>query len=107
MSFVIPAIFLAIFAYYGVTMFLGYRAATGTTWQRLLSAGKDSATKLWAKLVGIVATILGFVSSGADYLNAPQVSAAIQQYAKPQWVAGIMLAVMVITELARNRTLDK
>lgn len=100
-------VFLAVIGYYAYLMVPAYRAATGTTWQKLLAAGESSATKLWSRIVQIFAAILGVVASCADFLNAPQVADAIHQYLKPEYVAGAFVVIMAITTLARNRTLDQ
>lgn len=82
-----------------------YRATIGTVWDKLLAAGKDSATILWARFTVLIAALVNALVWLADVLNQPQVSIAIKTYLTPQLVAGIMIAIAFITELARRRTL--
>jgi hypothetical protein len=48
---------LAALGYIVVDAVISYRAAVGTVWQRLLAAGKDSATVLWARFTVCVAAV--------------------------------------------------
>lgn len=82
-----------------------YSAAEGSAWERLLAAGKGSATIAWSRFSAIVAAMAGTLSGLADWLNAPGVSEAIQSCLKPEWVALYVLGVALIAELARRRTL--
>lgn len=82
-----------------------YSAAAGSAWERLLAAGKGSATIVWSRFSAIVAALAGTLSGLADWLNAPGVGEAIQSYLKPEWVALYVLGVALIAELARRRTL--
>jgi len=114
MRLVIGLTFIAIIAIYVWQMVLSYRELAqtgGSLWQHLLAAAWGSATKLWAKSVGIVASLIGYVATMTDWLNAPQITALIKQYADPQWIVAIMAALFLlttfVTEWARGRTLDK
>lgn len=79
--------------------------STGSVWQRLLAAGKQSATILWQRIVVMLTGLIGGAAWIADLLNAPNVGTAINTYVKPQYVAILFVASAVITELARRRTL--
>lgn len=77
----------------------------GTVWERLLAAGSDSATKLWARFMVIVGAGLGLLTTAADYLGDPGLSAAIQQYLDPRYVGAAMILISLVTIWARRRTL--
>jgi len=84
-----------------------YLTETGTTWQRLLKAAQDSATILWSKFAIAVSMGVGGVVSIADTLGEPQIGAAVQKYLTPQIASGILVAAMVVSVMARKRTLGK
>jgi hypothetical protein len=85
---------------------ISYRSAVGTVWQRVLAAGKQSATILWARFTIAVAALANGLIWLADLLNAPNVANAIQQFMGPKTVAAIMVTVAFVSELARRRTLN-
>jgi hypothetical protein len=105
MNVVLNVILLVILAYFVFDAVRAYKSAAGSVWSRLLAAGKSSATIVWARFTVIVTTGVNGLVWIADLLNAPQVAAAITTYMKPSVVAGIMVAVALITEVARRRTL--
>ncbi len=83
-----------------------YLKASGTTWQRLLSAGRDSATILWSKFVIVLAGLVGNLDSVADFLGQPEAKQYIQDaLGNPKAVAAVMLAIAFVSMMARNRTL--
>jgi hypothetical protein len=83
-----------------------YRSATGTTWQRLLATGKQSATILWGKFSVVIAGLAGFLGDFADTLGAPGVKDTIQNaLAKPVYVALFVVGISLVSMLARKRTL--
>jgi hypothetical protein len=102
---VLDLILLAALLYVAVDFYRSYCAATGTVWQRLLAAGKSSATILWQRFVIAVAALSNGLVWLADVANAPAVSDAIKAALQPQYVAAFVVAVAIITELARRRTL--
>ena len=101
----IDLIVLAFLAYVIVDTVRAFVSAAGTVWQKLWAAARHSATVLWARFVLVVGAGVDALVWIADFLGSPAVAAAIQQYLSPQVVAGIMIAIAVITELARRRTL--
>jgi hypothetical protein len=105
LSHLVDVVLLAFLVYFAFEMVKDYRAAAGSAWQRILAAGKASATIAWARFTVIVAAFVNSLVWLADVVNAPMVASAIQTYLKPSVVAGIMVAVALITELARRRTL--
>ena len=105
MQFVIALAFAALLIWYAWTFTTGFAAASGPLWDRLLAAGRGSATKLWAKFVAVVGAAVGVLASSADFFGSPAVADAIRAYVTPEYVAAAFLVVSLITELARNRTL--
>ena|SRR5690349_18417867 len=98
------AAILAACAYWFVRSF---RAATGTTWQRLLAASKDSATILWSYIVGAVGTLITWSSTAADALNLPEVNSFLTTYVAPypKALGAIVAGIALVTIVARLRTL--
>jgi hypothetical protein len=96
---------LGVISYFGYQFYAAYRAATGSRWSRALAATEKSATILWARFVALIGLLTLGLSSLAETLGAPGVSAAIQQYLQPQYVAAVMIGIAVITEVARKRTM--
>ena len=89
-----------------LTVYLQYRKETGTTWQRLLGAAQHSATILWAKFCIVVAGVAGNLDSLADMLGQPEAKDFINAWVgNPKVIAGIMLAIALVTIGARKRTL--
>lgn len=103
MTLILILVTLAIVGWLIVTTYLNYRKATGTVWQRLLSAADDSATLLWSKFMLLVSALTGVLTSAADYFGDPSLSAAIKEVLQPQYVAYFAIFVTFITILARRR----
>ena len=79
----------------------------GSLWDRLLGVGRESATKLWAKVVGLASVALGLLANSAELLNMPQASDLMQKYLSPDVVAIAGLVIAAITIWARNRTMPE
>ncbi len=104
-------------AFGGVVLFIAYqlvsqyRAATGTTWERLLAAGKGSATILWQKIGLLASFLIAAIDQGLDVvatlINDPdfatQAKSAVTAYLTPTNVTLGMAAFMAITIWARTR----
>ena len=105
MRLVIDVLIVLAVVYVVIDAVVSYRAAAGTVWQKLLAVGKESATVLWSRFTILVAGATDGLVWLADLAGQPAVAGAIQSYLKPSYVAGLMIAVAVITELARRRTL--
>jgi hypothetical protein len=73
-------------------------------WERLWAAGSGSATKLWTRVVGLVASAMAVLVGFAPMLGPPGVADFIKTNFQPQTVTIIMIAIMAVTELARNRS---
>lgn len=77
----------------------------GRTWARAMAAGKESATKLWAFLMIVCGSGVGLVVEVADALRMPEVSDVIKEWLTPQVSAIMFITAMLISVLARNRTM--
>jgi hypothetical protein len=105
MRIAFTAVVLAIFAYVVFDFAREYIRASGSTWDRLIAAGKGSATIVWQRFVMLISAVAGGLASLADWLNAPGLADAIKDAMTPEYVAFFMIAVAIITEIARRRTL--
>lgn len=102
----INAFMLGVAGYIVWTFSREYKEAKGTMWERALEASWDSATILWSKVV-IVATV--FVN-GVAYLASALDAGTVEQiklYLPVEYVAGFMVVVMLITIVARIRSLGE
>jgi hypothetical protein len=106
MQFLVNLAVLALLGYFLFDVATSYLAASGTVLRRLWVAFKESATIAWLRLVGIVAAGIDSLAWIADALNAPQVANAVQTYGNPRIVTQIILAVTIVGEIARRRTLS-
>jgi hypothetical protein len=107
--FIIAASFVLAVLYYLYLFYTSYREIAAQPgewkpWERLWAAGAGSATKLWARVVGLVASVIAALVSLAPMIGAPEVADFIKQNFQPQTVTIVMIAIMAVTELARNRS---
>jgi hypothetical protein len=82
-------------------------AEKGDYWQRLLAAGKYSATKLWARVVMLLGLLLADVPQLADYLGDPTLKQTITDWMTkigPEWTGGFLVVVAIVTIMARRRS---
>jgi uncharacterized membrane protein len=106
---VISLISAAAVLYYGYLFTTSYREIAAQPgdwkpWERLWAAGAGSATKLWARVVGIVGSVIAAIIGFAPMLGAPEVADFIKANFDPQTVTVVMIGIMIVTEYARNRT---
>jgi hypothetical protein len=73
-------------------------------WDKIKSWFKGSLTILWARLVAAVGAALAFVPS---LTSDPNINNAIHTVLKPQFIPWYVIALGVITEIARRRTAGK
>ena len=105
-SLVIAFSLVGLTVWFGVDIYRGYAKGTGTTWERLLNAGKDSATMLWGKFTIVLAGIVGNLDKVADFLGQPEVKTYIETaLGNPKAVALAMVGIAAVTMWARLRTL--
>jgi hypothetical protein len=89
---------------YAVCVFVkDYVAATGTIWQRLLAASRQSSTYLWAKVVGAAAYVVTWLDQAAAVLNMPEVQAILQKSVTPTRLGIFGMVAMGVAALARFR----
>ena len=105
MHLVIDLVLLAALVYVVVDFVRAYRTASGTLWQRLLATGRHSATILWQRFTIALAGFADAVVWLADLLQAPGVAEPVRSVLAPQYVAVFVVAVAIVGELARRRTL--
>lgn len=95
--------------YYGYLFYASYQDIAAQPgewkpWERLWAAGSGSATKLWARVVGVVGSVITAVIGLAPMLGAPEVADFIKTNFDPQTVTIVMIGIMIVTEYARNRS---
>lgn len=105
MKLVLLLIALALLARIVFDFLRAYIPAPGTIWQKLLAAGKASATILWARFVMLVGLASAGLVNLADFANAPGIADGIKAVMQPQYVAWLVFGIALVTELARRRTL--
>lgn len=98
----------AVAIYFVIQITVAYGKATGSTWDRLLSACRDSATVLWNKVLIVAAGIVATLGDVADAIGQPQIKDYVNQaLGNPKMVAAIMLGASFVSIVARTRTLGK
>lgn len=73
-------------------------------WDKVKAWFKHSLTILWARAVTLVGLLL---AAGDALLADPNVTGAIQSVLQPKYIPYFVIAIGVITELARRRTAEK
>lgn len=103
---IVFALFLiAIVAFFVFDMVKLYAATPGSTWDRILAAGRGSATIVWGRFVAIVAAAIGLLPDAADLFGDPSLGDAIKAALNPQYVAAFTIGIALISIFARRRTL--
>jgi len=98
---------LLLIGWIAFTFVRAWTVETGSFWQRTLKARQQSATIVWAKLVMMVGGVVAVLDRLADLAGDQSLATQIQQYATPQLVGYIMIAIMFVNVWARLRTLGK
>ena len=70
-------------------------------WDRIKAWFRNSMTILWARVVALAGVLLAAAQALAV---DPNVSGAMQQVLQPKFVPYYVLAIGLVTELARRRT---
>lgn len=73
-------------------------------WDDIKAWFKHSLTILWARAVALCGVLLAL---GDTLLQDPNVSAAIQSVLQPKFIPYYIVAIGLLTELARRRTAGK
>lgn len=73
-------------------------------WDEMKAWFMHSLTILWARVIAFVGALL---VAGEALLQDPNVTAAIQAALQPKFVPYYVIAIGLVTELARRRTAGK
>lgn len=73
-------------------------------WDTIKAWFKHSLTILWARVIALTGVIL---AAGEGLLADPNATSAIQSVLQPKYIPYFVIAIGVITELARRRTAEK
>jgi hypothetical protein len=73
-------------------------------WDNIKAWFKHSLTILWARAVTLAGLLL---AAGEALLADPNVTGAIQSVLQPKFVPYFIIAIGLVTELARRRTVAK
>lgn len=73
-------------------------------WDKMGAWFRHSATILWARLIACAGLVMVALET---MLQDPAVSQAVQSMLQPKYVPYYVIAIGLITELARRRTLDR
>lgn len=73
-------------------------------WDKIKAWFKHSVTILWARVVALAGVLLAAEQS---VLQDPNVSGAIQTALQPKFIPYYVIAIGLITEIARRRTVGK
>jgi hypothetical protein len=78
-----------------------------SVWRRTAGMFRRSLTMAWAFLVGLAGSALALLPLLGDLLDAPGVKEAVQSLLHPDYVPYYIVAIALITALARLRTLGR
>jgi hypothetical protein len=70
-------------------------------WDKIKAWFRHSVTILWARAVAFAGVVLVM---GQSVLGDPNVSAAVQAILQPKLIPYYVIAIGIVTELARRRT---
>jgi hypothetical protein len=73
-------------------------------WDKIKAWFKHSLTILWARAVALAGLLL---AAGESLLGDPNVTAAIQSALQPKYIPYYVIAIGLITEIARRRTVGR
>lgn len=62
---------------------------------------KFSVTVLWARFLAAIGTVLAFIPT---FTSDPHINDAIRAVLRPQYIPFYVIAIGIITEIARRRT---
>lgn len=73
-------------------------------WNKIKASFKHSITILWARIVAFAGLLL---MAGEQLLQDPNISGAVQSVLQPKFVPYYVIAIGLITELARRRSIGR
>lgn len=88
-------------AYIAYVFIQDYRKATGSTWEKLLAAGKQTETILVQRAMIIAGGVVDAIVQGVGYVD-PNLVATVQANLKPEYVIYFTIGMAVLTEIARR-----
>ena len=91
--------------YIAFTFIREYREAHGSTWDRLLEAGRDSATILVQKITILISGIGSAAALFGEWFEIPELKQAVQSALKPEYVVAFVVVTALVSWFARKRTL--
>ncbi len=73
-------------------------------WYKVKAWFKHSVTILWARVVALAGVML---VAGQSLLGDPDINAAVQTILQPKFFPHYVIAMGIVTELARRRTANR
>ncbi|MEI9803804.1 MAG: hypothetical protein WDN48_04165 [Pseudolabrys sp.] len=70
-------------------------------WNKIKAWFKNSVTILWARAVALAGLLL---AAGQSLLTDPNITGAVQSALQPKFVPYYVVAIGLVTEIARRRT---
>ena len=97
--------FFGVLGYVSWTVYREYKQeTTGTTYDRVWAAFKDSGTILWNKFIIVLAAVIAQLDNVADFFNMPELKNYINlALSNPKTVAIVMLGISSLTIVVRMR----
>jgi hypothetical protein len=71
-------------------------------WEKIKAWFKHSVTILWARVVAVIGILLAAAQS---LLHDPNMTGAIQSALQPKYIPYYVVAIGLLTEIARRRTI--
>ena len=71
-------------------------------WDKIKAWFKHSVTILWARIVAVAGLLL---AAGQSVLADPNVTGAVQSALQPKFIPYYVIAIGLVTEIARRRSL--
>lgn len=68
---------------------------------------RHSLTIFWARLVALIGLLLAFSDQLLDLFSIPGVKDQVQAILDPKYVPFYLIAIAIVTELARSRSLPR
>jgi hypothetical protein len=73
-------------------------------WEKFKASFKRSATILWARIVALSGILM---AAAIDLVGDPNITYALQSALQPKFIPYYVIAIGLITELARRRTVGR
>jgi len=72
-------------------------------WDKIKAWFRNSVTILWARFLGLAGLLL---AAGQSVLADPNMTSAIQSALEPKYIPYYVVAIGLVTEIARRRTAE-